>query len=93
MADPELLIKTHFPENSKWQLTKKKYSLNEFLKWPLIKSRFYEFGFKKFFPNEGLIILKNTNGLYNAKNFKKVNITFIPSEIVLSFEGESFGLS
>ena len=61
LADPELLINTHFPENSKWQLTKKKYSLNEFLKWPLIKSRFYEYGFKKFFPNEGLIILKNTN--------------------------------
>ena len=48
LADPELLIKTHFPENSKWQLTEKKYSLDEFLKWPVIKSRFYEFGFKKF---------------------------------------------
>ena len=61
LADPELLIKTHFPENSKWQLTEKKYSLDEFLKWPVIKSRFYEFGFKTFFPNEGLIILKKTN--------------------------------
>ena len=27
LADPELLINTHFPENSKWQLTKKKYSI------------------------------------------------------------------
>ena len=61
LADPELLIKTHFPEDSKWQLTKKKYSLDDFLKWPLIKSRFYLFGFKQLVPNEGLIILKNTN--------------------------------
>ena len=61
LADPELLIKTHFPEKSQWQLTEKKYTLDEFLKWPLIKSRFYIYGFKKCFPNEGLIKLKNSN--------------------------------
>ena len=61
LADPELLIKTHFPENPQWQLTKKKYTLDEFLKWPVIKSRFYEYGFKTCFPNEGLIKLKNSN--------------------------------
>ena len=29
-ADPELLIKSHFPADDKWQLTKKKYTLEEF---------------------------------------------------------------
>jgi len=61
LANPELLIKTHFPDNDKWQLTKKKYTLEEFLKWPQIKSNFYTFGFEKCFPEEGLIELKNRN--------------------------------
>ena len=61
LADPELLIKTHFPQDDKWQLTKKKYTLDEFLKWPRIKSTFYAYGFKKCLPNEGLIELKDAN--------------------------------
>ena len=61
LANPELLIKTHFPENDKWQLTKEKYSFNEFLKWPLIKSEFYSFGFEQCFPEEGIIQLKYSN--------------------------------
>ena len=59
LANPELLIKTHFPADDKWQLTKRKYTLEEFLKWPLIKSNFYTFGFEKCFPEEGLIELKD----------------------------------
>ena len=61
LANPELLIKTHFPADDKWQLTQKKYTLDEFLKWPQIKSNFYSFGFEKCFPEEGLIELKNRN--------------------------------
>ena len=61
LADPELLIKTHFPADDKWQLTKKKYTLEEFLRWPNIKSTFYNFGFEKYFPEEGIIELKNKN--------------------------------
>ena len=61
LANPELLIKTHFPADDKWQLTKKKYTLEEFLKWPQIYSYFYTLGFEKFFPEEGLIELKNKN--------------------------------
>ena len=60
-ANPEFLIKTHFPENEQYQLTKKKYTLNEFLKWPLVKMNFYKYGFTKFTPEEGLINLKNKN--------------------------------
>ena len=61
LSDPELLIKTHFPENEKWQLTKKKYTLDEFLKWPLVKNSFYSYGFERFYPEEGLINLDNSN--------------------------------
>ena len=61
LADPELLIKTHFPVNDKWQLTQKKYTLDEFLNWPHIKSQFYTFGFVKFLPDKGLIELKDSN--------------------------------
>ena len=53
-ANPELLIKTHFPAHDKWQLTKKNYTLEEFLKWPHIKSIFYTFGFENYFPEEGI---------------------------------------
>ena len=57
LADPELLIHTHFPANDKWQLTKKKYTLEEFLKWPQIKENFYAYGFNKYYPKEGFLEL------------------------------------
>ena len=57
LTDPELLINTHFPANDKWQLTKKKYTLQEFLKWPQIFEKFYLCGFNKYYPEEGLIEL------------------------------------
>ncbi len=61
LANPELLIKTHFPQDEKWQLTKKKYTMEEFLKWPDIKSNFHKYEFNKFSPEEGFIELKNKN--------------------------------
>ena len=36
LPNPELLITSHFPVDDKWQLTKEKYSLEEFLKWLLL---------------------------------------------------------
>ena len=41
LPDPELLIRSHFPSNENWQLTKNIYTLNEFEKWPQIYSNFY----------------------------------------------------
>ena len=61
LANPELLIKTHFPADEKWQLTEKKYTLDDFLKWPQVKERFYIYGFYKYSPEEGLITLNNVN--------------------------------
>ena len=61
MAKPELIIKTHFPAEEKWQLTEKKYTLNDFLKWPEVKSNFYKFGFTKYSPEEAVLNLKEVN--------------------------------
>jgi len=61
LADPETLINTHFPEDEKWQLTKRRYTLEEFLSWPKVYSYFYEYKFERYFPKEGLIELNNTN--------------------------------
>ena len=58
---PELLIQTHFPEDEKWQLTEKKYTLKEFLKWPLLYFYFNKYGFEKYFPEEGYIEFKEPN--------------------------------
>lgn len=61
LTDPEFLIYSHFPENPKWQLTKKKYTLEDFLKWPRFYKNFFKYGFKKYIPEEGEINLKNKN--------------------------------
>ena len=59
--EPELLIQFHFPENDKWQLTKKLYTFNEFIKKPQINTKFYEFNFNKYNPEDGCIILNDSN--------------------------------
>ena len=64
LTNPEYLIKTHFPVNDRWQLTKKKYTKDEFLKWPKISFQFYSFGFNKYEPEEGVIELNS-----NTKKF------------------------
>jgi len=55
------LIRSHFPSNENWQLTKNIYILNEFEKWPQIYSNFYQCGFGKYFPEEGYFELKDSN--------------------------------
>ena len=57
-SDPELLIKSHFPADDKWQLTKKKYTLEEFSNQPKVQSNFYLYKFDKYYPEQGLIELK-----------------------------------
>jgi len=61
LANPEFLIKTHFPEDEKWQLTKKRYTKADFERWPEVKDNFYKYGFTKFFPEEAVLNLKDAN--------------------------------
>jgi len=78
LADPELLIKTHFPADEKWLLTKKKYTLEEFFKWPIVKHSFYLYGFEKYSPEIGLMNLTDSNSLkfivYGKDMSKKTGI-------------------
>ena len=61
LTNPEFLIKSHFPEEEKWQLTKKRYTLADFERWPLVYDNFYKNGFTKFLPEEGVLEFKDSN--------------------------------
>ena len=61
LTNPEFLIKTHFPEDEKFQLTKKKYTLDDFERWPRVRNNFYKYGFTKFSPEEAVLNLKDAN--------------------------------
>ena len=78
LADPELLIRSHFPENPQWQLTKQTFTLEDFLKWPKINSNFFKYEFNKYIPEEGEINLTNNNSqkfqLF-VDNIKQKNLT------------------
>ena len=63
LTNPEFLIKSHFPKDEKWQLTKKRYTLDDFERWPVVQSSFYKYGFTKFFPEEAVLNLKDSNTL------------------------------
>lgn len=63
LADPELLIFTHFRVKEKWRLTKHKYYIDNFIKWPKVDSTFFNFKFYKFFPEEEVIELEDSNNL------------------------------
>ena len=61
LSDPNLLIKTHFPKDERWQLGDQKYTLEQFLTWPHVREKFNIYGFYKYTPEEGLIKLNDTN--------------------------------
>lgn len=73
LTDPEILIKTHFPENKEWQLTNRTYSLKQFLKWPIINYNFYKYGFK-IFSEEGYIKLNRNQYKFLVYGDKMENI-------------------
>ena len=52
---PELFIKTHFPEEEKYQLISKKMEIDMFYKLPIYKTLFFNFGFKSAEPEEGTL--------------------------------------
>ena len=62
-ADPELLIKSYFPEDRKWQLTKKNYTLEEFSSWPHFSFEFFGSDIDNYSPEEGYIKIKNINDI------------------------------
>ena len=78
LSDPNLLIKTHFPEDDRWQLGDRKYTFEEFLAWPQVKEKFNIYGFYKYYPEQGLIKLNGSNSLkfyLYAKDMNKVDVS------------------
>ena len=55
-TNPEIFIRSHFPQEEKWQLLKKTVKIEDYSKMINIKQTFFELGFKKIFPD--LSILK-----------------------------------
>ena len=69
---PEYFIRSHYPQNSKWQLLNDIVSKEKFESWPLINKFFYLQGFKTVFPdvknikiNKDLKIKVTYNGTEN----------------------------
>lgn len=60
-TNPEFLIRSHFPFNTKYQLTEKKYTLEEFSNWPNIEYNYFNYEFIKFLPENGLIEFEEEN--------------------------------
>lgn len=46
LTDPEDMILMHFPDDPKWQMLEKTYSIDDFIKTPVVKSYFFHYGIK-----------------------------------------------
>lgn len=55
--DPEVLVLSHLPLDSSWQLLDKPVSRSQFIGWPVFHDPFYETGVRQFWPDSGVIRL------------------------------------
>ena len=55
-TDPEILIRSHFPNENKWQLLSEPYPFEKFENMALLYPYFYLFGFKTISPDTNKII-------------------------------------
>lgn len=54
-VDPEVFIMTHFPENPKWQLTRKTYSKQAFANLPFMCAAWLDYDIKNITPSRGIL--------------------------------------
>ena len=54
-TNPEYFIRSHFPEEEKWQLLKKPVKKEEYTKMMFIKPDFYTYGFRKIIPDSTIL--------------------------------------
>ena len=85
---PELLIRTHFPDNNIWQLLDEKISHETFDSWPFVHYRFYLEGFQTISPFTNILDItyhskvtltydkKNTN-LRISANLVDYNVNYL----------------
>ena len=79
---PELFIKTHFPEEEKYQLNSKKINIDMFYKLPIYKTNFFNFGFKSAQPEEGTLnIEKEGKIIINLQKDIDINNLFLSAKM------------
>ena len=54
-TNPDIFIRSHFPEESNWQMLPKNITKEEFNSMVLLTENFYKFGFKNISPNSQII--------------------------------------
>ena len=52
---PDIFIRTHFPDESKWQFLSKNITQEQFISMVMLTDNFYMFGFKTISPNSQII--------------------------------------
>lgn len=57
-ADLTIFNLQHYPNNTAWQLGPGPKNKKDFFNFPVVKSAAYEFGLKKFTPNDGAVKIK-----------------------------------
>lgn len=72
-TSPEDFINSHFPENTKWQLTKVNYSQKQFADFPILTPYYFKNRLQLRFPRTGKLRVGNKN--YLAIRFHKKNIS------------------
>ena len=81
-ADLTIFNLQHYPDNSAWQLGQGPKNKKDFFNYPVIKSAAYEFGLKKFTPNDGAVKIKVdkpllfTYLLSDRSNIEKVALAY-----------------
>ena len=58
-TDPKIFVRTHFPDNSKWQLLDVTVSKQEFESWAYINKFFYLYGYKTVTPDTDNLEIKD----------------------------------
>ena len=68
-TEPEIFIRLHFPNESKWQLLSKPYSLEKFESMALLYPFFYLMGLKTISPDTNIL---NGNGKFKLTSDKSI---------------------
>ncbi|MCD6660668.1 MAG: hypothetical protein LT105_10950 [Lentimicrobium sp.] len=75
LTPPKEFIANHFPEDDEWQLLKTPIDKDEFDAYPYISSDYFELGFDKNYPKNGL--LKSNDGINEINIGVPVNFSLL----------------
>ena len=75
-TEPEIFIRSHFPNESKWQLLSKPYTFEKFESMALLSPFFYLYGFKTISPETTILIGSGKIILTSDKSIPKYKLDF-----------------